>query len=562
MLITIYLEQVDRISSASTAGKPPVQWANSGSSEGEEHAIVFNDPDHFTAKVLPVFAFPPTSFRSFVRKLYRWGFRRTQSQGNSDAHKHRAFSCDNFQRGNFLRLRHMVSVDSRTRKPGKVSSIQPVSVNSVETRSSKGDTPSPNEDVVGYGATRNLHKRRKREHNTTVSRTTPDDESVSTTESSYTNETAARRVDRPSYIAVPKNLRKTPQTSFETKSAQVDKSSKPEQVVHAVRRPFNCILDSGTTELMGVSNVAQRSELELHVPVSYPPFLPTDSLSLHNENGKTNAMGSYPMLGQRPEQSRLPIVHNVGMLRRPIPVPARCYRLGPPFGPALSPRSTTGVPHYFQRQFLPTQQYPIPLRSRHEPSYTRPNENFSLSCLPLPADAGPSLSTSQSPPPMSDVSNGFHAAECVHCQAQSGTTACVLQSWAPDRPWYRSPPEYFGLNCPSLSSNTGHSSLPQSLLLEVLTRGRSGNDDFARAPYIHPQQQHELVLQTLEAVPQSGLPLVNSFLAYPSGSTILTSSQQRPTDKGDANGPLLLEEAISSMTREQLYAFFCARKGG
>jgi hypothetical protein len=66
MLIVMHIEKMQRISPGSTGEGPPVRWGTSCVSERSDDIIIFNDPDGFANKVLPVFAFPATSFKSFV----------------------------------------------------------------------------------------------------------------------------------------------------------------------------------------------------------------------------------------------------------------------------------------------------------------------------------------------------------------------------------------------------------------------------------------------------------------------------------------------------------------
>jgi HSF-type DNA-binding len=103
MLILNYLET---LSTSSGAQIPSLQWYRSSDKEVNDSILVVNDPSRFILDVLPEFSFPPTSFKSFVRKMHRWGFHRADVPGRW------AFVCDQFRRGNFILLSQMVSVDS------------------------------------------------------------------------------------------------------------------------------------------------------------------------------------------------------------------------------------------------------------------------------------------------------------------------------------------------------------------------------------------------------------------------------------------------------------------
>jgi HSF-type DNA-binding len=79
----------------------PLQWVNKG------QILLFNDPDRFATGVLPDFAFPPTTFKSFVRKMYRWGFWKVKVDDHAAATAPRpphAFACDYFSSLESLRI--------------------------------------------------------------------------------------------------------------------------------------------------------------------------------------------------------------------------------------------------------------------------------------------------------------------------------------------------------------------------------------------------------------------------------------------------------------------------
>jgi HSF-type DNA-binding len=104
----------------SAAELPPVQWGTSPQGSKRD-IIIFNDPDRFAASVLPIFGFPKCCFKSFVRKMYRWGFRRTEHGSGTEpcSNSAKAFCCDNFRRGDFRSVLQMTTKDCRPKKPGK-----------------------------------------------------------------------------------------------------------------------------------------------------------------------------------------------------------------------------------------------------------------------------------------------------------------------------------------------------------------------------------------------------------------------------------------------------------
>jgi HSF-type DNA-binding len=325
MLITMYIEKMERSSSVSAAWEPPLQWANSGSSEEIEHIIVFRDPDRFATMVLPLFAFPPTSFKSFVRKLYRWGFRRTQPNGDGDANDPRAFSCENFRRDNFLRLTRMVSVDSRVKKPGRGAAAQLASpVSSVAARPRSTTSPSYNLDD---GA--NLHTSRKRGHGAMTADTTLDVKSSSSAKP-LVKDPGARSVDRASYITDLGNLRSHVATTFLD-----DGPSNPDRVVSAEQRfDRNHALHSDTARSATAANMIHSGEYQSQIPLSY---LQAAILSANNTHTTTQPAALYGAPHQRLEQNRQPGVssHDFSRLHRemrPGPLPGGLVRVFPPIG--------------------------------------------------------------------------------------------------------------------------------------------------------------------------------------------------------------------------------------
>jgi HSF-type DNA-binding len=105
MLILMHMDKVSR------EGVPPVQWWPNTCDETDNSILVVNNPQVFTSVVLPMFCFPPSSFESFIRKMYRWGFRRAKKPGRW------AFVCSNFQRDDFRLMAFMYSADGRLKTP-------------------------------------------------------------------------------------------------------------------------------------------------------------------------------------------------------------------------------------------------------------------------------------------------------------------------------------------------------------------------------------------------------------------------------------------------------------
>jgi HSF-type DNA-binding len=108
----LIMTHMDKVSNQGTGVEVPIQWwRGSGASNNNENILIVNNPELLMLAVLPTFCFPQTSFESFARKMYRWGFRRAKIPG------YWAFECCTFRRGDFVLLSLMVNVDSGSRKP-------------------------------------------------------------------------------------------------------------------------------------------------------------------------------------------------------------------------------------------------------------------------------------------------------------------------------------------------------------------------------------------------------------------------------------------------------------
>jgi HSF-type DNA-binding len=162
MLITIHVEKAERF--CGEAGRfSLLRWKDSdGSADGANDVIVFNDPDGFASKLLPLFAFPPSSFNSFSRKLRRWGFRRAplgETRPSGPSCVPQAFICTDFRRGDFVHLMQMVNNDSRLKKVAP--STIPESMKTLRTdASSKGRAVTRSKRIRSNDAT-SLHKKVK-----------------------------------------------------------------------------------------------------------------------------------------------------------------------------------------------------------------------------------------------------------------------------------------------------------------------------------------------------------------------------------------------------------------
>jgi HSF-type DNA-binding len=119
MLLMLHVDKVhsrDGSRSRTENSNPPIDWCTRETGESSDHVIVILDCERLVKKLLPAFQFPPTSLASFVRKLFRWGFRQvseTYEVANKSQpdrlHTSSMYECPYFQKGNFALLRHMSS---------------------------------------------------------------------------------------------------------------------------------------------------------------------------------------------------------------------------------------------------------------------------------------------------------------------------------------------------------------------------------------------------------------------------------------------------------------------
>jgi HSF-type DNA-binding len=95
---------------------PPIDWCTRDTGESSDHVIVIIDCERLVKSLLPIFHFPSTSPASFIRKLFRWGFRQVsetyQVANKSQPDRLRTsymYECQAFRKGNFPLLQQMSS---------------------------------------------------------------------------------------------------------------------------------------------------------------------------------------------------------------------------------------------------------------------------------------------------------------------------------------------------------------------------------------------------------------------------------------------------------------------
>jgi HSF-type DNA-binding len=93
---------------------PAIDWCTRQSGNETDHVIVINDCDRLVNEILPEFGFPSISTESFVRKMYRWGFR--QVSGTYSGMYTRPYTRYMYVSGHFRKdnLALLVKMESKT----------------------------------------------------------------------------------------------------------------------------------------------------------------------------------------------------------------------------------------------------------------------------------------------------------------------------------------------------------------------------------------------------------------------------------------------------------------
>jgi HSF-type DNA-binding len=507
MLITMHIEKMEKVARGSTGGVPPVQWGNS---ETDSDIIVFNDPDRFAAKVLPIFAFPKTSFKSFVRKMYRWGFRRAQPNESAMSNRSSApwaFFCDNFRRGDFLRLMRMVSIDSRPKKgargstPLLATSMNPSAITATRTGTSSMNTGGPTGEVQGRLDVR--QKKRPRLPGDTVH---SDSESMSVAESSRSNVSTAGTAESSTNGSRSNRGRKRARVPKGSISPRQSKPAAAAQALLPTEAASVCYQPSGRGEVSDDSR-----PLEPEIRVSTRERMSTDanshmaslSSSSHylqavlpsriTASDQINSATSY-LATQQMAASRLAASE---LQRNTYLPPDRPEHAFPPHAASLLSRSVTGNAHALQSHMLSAAQYPVQLGiNRDLGSYQRLLENFNLNNTLMPTNTGVPLPSTVSP----------------------------------------------------------------SLLLGTLAQPGSMHSNLLATAYLHRQQQVQRALLQMAAGPQSVAPVTNSLMIpNPLGSATFPAGH--PPAAGSASASIS-PDLLRLLTPEQLLALFRAQQGG
>jgi HSF-type DNA-binding len=346
-----------------------------------------------------MFAFPPTSFKSFVRKMYRWGFQRAQPTG-SDSSARWAFFCDKFRRGEFARLSQMTSVDSRPKKAGKrmTAHLAP-HMDSSETIGLSSGTASSNSPSEAGELQGRISEHRKRAYDTSSSGTPIGTESVSAAVSIHAGDANAAELRVNSFAAetVQKNVNKRWQgaafamASHSTETNPLFSVARSQPSAEAVRVDGSAGIvrkwkvdpnasPSAALELPARSGESafRLSESERTSLSSSPSFIQTALLALDGANEQRNFDASFPIVRQWQAAGTQRHAVDAGPFSRPVPQPLNADRRRASYPLQLAS-------HVFQTQAMPTNPYQLSLDINRELSLI---QNLNRNNLLMPATVG------------------------------------------------------------------------------------------------------------------------------------------------------------------------------
>jgi HSF-type DNA-binding len=467
---------------------PPILWGKRSSGDGYEGIIVFHDPERFAAEVLPMFAFPPSSFKSFVRKMYRWGFQRAQPTG-SDSSARWAFFCDKFRRGEFARLTQMSSVDSRPKKAARrMTALLAPHMDSSETIGLSSGTASSNSPSEADGLQGRISEHRKRAYDTSSSGTPIGTESVSVTESIHVGDADAATMRANSFAndAVQENMSKrwhgaafamASQPSEINQLFSVERSQRSAEAVRVdgsagIARKWK--VGPNASPSAAPETPASSGESEFRLPESQmtslsssPSFLQTAMLSRDSANEQRNFDASFPIVRQWQAAGTQRHAVDAGPFSRPVPRPLNADRRRASYPLQLAS-------YVFQTQATPTNPYSMSLDINRELSLiqnlsrnnllmsTHVGSQFpSNSSLSLQSERGANISRDLRPGYRQSLAPPAYAAARVAAMGTAATTGTNQQN--PSAP-AASPTASIRAMLPWLSSDEISSLSPEQLL--------------------------------------------------------------------------------------------------
>jgi HSF-type DNA-binding len=118
MLVMLHMDKVHESQfqkespDCQSVAPPVIDWCTRQSGNETDHVIVINDCDRLVNEILPEFGFPTISTESFVRKMYRWGFRQvsgTYSGTYARSFTRYMYESEHFRKDNLSLLGKMES---------------------------------------------------------------------------------------------------------------------------------------------------------------------------------------------------------------------------------------------------------------------------------------------------------------------------------------------------------------------------------------------------------------------------------------------------------------------
>jgi HSF-type DNA-binding len=122
MLIMLHIDKLhESVGQSGSTGSqaisiPPIDWCTRNLGKDSDHVIVIQDIEEFVRNVLPEFGFETISTRSFVRKMYRWGFRQVSGvysglykKNSKQPHTPYMYESKHFRKNEFSLLDRMQS---------------------------------------------------------------------------------------------------------------------------------------------------------------------------------------------------------------------------------------------------------------------------------------------------------------------------------------------------------------------------------------------------------------------------------------------------------------------
>jgi HSF-type DNA-binding len=124
MLVMLHMDKLAEFASLESQ-LPPIDWCTRNSGNASDHVIVINDCAQVINEILPQFGFPVISIESFVRKMYRWGFKQVSvvyadayRQSSHTIHTSYMYESEHFRKDDLFMLGRMSFTAEKCRRSG------------------------------------------------------------------------------------------------------------------------------------------------------------------------------------------------------------------------------------------------------------------------------------------------------------------------------------------------------------------------------------------------------------------------------------------------------------